>query len=259
MCVIIYSKIGTEINENELKEAWETNPDGGGYAIIENGKVYYKKGFMKFNEFLNSFRKYNNKNYEKIVHFRITSKGTTNKRQTHPFKKNNPNITEYAGKRPVYFMNGTISNLTLEKGLNDTATYIRKYRNGIKANQAGINILSQATSCRWAVATPRGIFISDDFIEEDGLYYSNLNHKYINYYNFIKADPKNYYEYEYSLKEIITNKKLRKQIYKNKTLLNEVEEFIYNVCNNYLCYNCSDCISYAKNIEELEEIINNYK
>lgn len=36
MCVIIYSKIGTEINENELKEAWETNPDGGGYAIIEN-------------------------------------------------------------------------------------------------------------------------------------------------------------------------------------------------------------------------------
>ena len=72
MCVIIYSKIGTEINENELKEAWETNPDGGGYAIIENGKVYYKKGFMKFNEFLREFKKYNNKNYEKIVHFSIT-------------------------------------------------------------------------------------------------------------------------------------------------------------------------------------------
>lgn len=259
MCVIIYSKIGTEINENELKEAWETNPDGAGYAVIENNKVNYKKGFMKFKEFLNSFRKYNNKNYEKIVHFRITSKGSTNKRQTHPFKKNNPNITEYTGKRPVYFMNGTISDLTLEKGLNDTATYIRKYRNGIKANQQGIDILSQATSCRWAVATPRGIFVSDDFIKENDLYYSNLNHKYLNYYYSIKADPKNYYKYEYSLKEIITNKKLRKQIYKDKILLNEVEEFIYNVCNNYLCYNCPDCISYAKNIEELEEIINNYK
>lgn len=259
MCIIIYSKKGTKIEENELKEAWETNPDGGGYAILKGNRIYYRKGFMNYHEFLNSFRKYNNKNYEKIVHFRITSKGTTNKRQTHPFKKNNPNITEYIGKRPVYFMNGTISNLTLEKGLNDTATYIRKYRNGIRANQQGIDILSQATGCRWAVATPRGIFVSDDFIEEDGLYYSNLNHKYINYYYSIKADPKNYYEYEYSLKEIITNKKLRKQIYKNKTLLNEVEEFIYNVCNNYLCYNCSDCISYAKNIEELEEIINYYK
>lgn len=261
MCVIIYSKIGTEINENELKEAWETNPDGGGYAIIENGKVYYKKGFMKFNEFLNDFRKYNNKNYEKIIHFRITSKGATNRRQTHPFKKNNPNITEYTGKKPVYFMNGTISNLTLEKGLNDTATYIRKYKNGIKANQAGINILSQATDCRWATATPNGIFISDDFIKEDGLYYSNLNHKYLNYYKFNKTGLKTYYEpeYEYSIKEIITDKKLRKQIYKDKMLLNDVEEFIYNVCNNYLCFNCLDCISYAKNTEELQEIINNYK
>lgn len=81
------------------------------------------------------------------------------------------------------------------------------------------------------------------------------------YYEFNKTDLKNYYpsKYEYSIKEIITNKKLRKQIYKDKTLLNEVEEFIYNVCNNYLCFNCPDCISYAKNIEELEEIINNYK
>ena len=81
------------------------------------------------------------------------------------------------------------------------------------------------------------------------------------YYEFNKTDLKNYYpsKYEYSIKEIITNKKLRKQIYKDKTLLKEVEEFIYNVCNNYLCFNCPDCISYAKNIEELEEIINNYK
>lgn len=257
MCIIIYSKKGTKIEENELKEAWETNPDGGGYAILKGNRIYYRKGFMNYHEFLNSFRKYNNKNYEKIVHFRITSKGSTNKRQTHPFKKNNPNITEYTGKKPVYFMNGTISNLTLEKGLNDTATYIRKYRKGIKANQQGINILSQATDCRWAVVTVNGIFISDDFIKEDGLYYSNLNHKYINYYDPIKEDPKNYYEY--SLKEIITDKKLRQQIYKDKALLNDTEKFIYNVCNNFLCFNCPECISYAKNIEELEEIINNYK
>ena len=98
MCVIIYSKKGTEIEETELKEAWETNPDGGGYAILKGNRIYYRKGFMNYHEFLNSFRKYNTMDYEKIIHFRITSKGSTNKRQTHPFKKNNPNIIEYTGK-----------------------------------------------------------------------------------------------------------------------------------------------------------------
>lgn len=252
MCVIIYSKIGTEIEYDILKEAWETNPHGGGFAVIENEKIHYEKGFMEFIDFIEAFDKYNNPNYEKVIHFRITSIGTTTKEQTHPFKKANPNKIKYTGNQPVYFMNGTITDIKPEAGLNDTATYIKKYKNGIRANQQGINLLAGATGAKWAVATTKGIFISNEFIEKDNLYYSNLNHEHI---IWINTKKENYSKYEYSINELIQNKKLRKQIYKDKNLTKQLRNFIKYNCNEFYCYNCPYCISEAVGIEELKDII----
>lgn len=251
MCIIIYSKKGTQITKEELKKTWQVNPDGGGYAVIENGNIHYEKGFMNFNKFYKSFKKYNTPEYEKVIHFRITSKGTTTKEQTHPFKKTKPDKLKYDGKKPVYFMNGTINSIKLEAGLNDTASYIRKYKNGIRANQAGIDLLAGATGARWAVVTVNGVFVSEDFIEDNNLYYSNLNHKYN--YDLFKSD--HYYDYEYTIKDILSSEKLIKQVKKNKKLYYDIEDYIYNICNNFLCYSCDNCLSEAQTISDIKEIL----
>ena len=35
----------------EIENAWRTNPDGAGYSIQKDGKVYFKRGFMKLKQF----------------------------------------------------------------------------------------------------------------------------------------------------------------------------------------------------------------
>ena len=95
-------------------------------------------------------------------------------------------------------------------------------------------------------------FISDEFIEKDNLYYSNLNHEQI---IWINTKKENYPKYEYGINELIQNKKLRKQIYKDKNLTKQLRNFIKYNCNEFYCYNCPYCISEAVDIEELKDII----
>ena len=47
MCVIIYVPKDASISEEELKSAWRTNPDGAGYSIQKDGRVYFKRGIRK--------------------------------------------------------------------------------------------------------------------------------------------------------------------------------------------------------------------
>jgi predicted glutamine amidotransferase len=79
--------MGTDIDKGVLEHAWESNPDGGGFAYVRGDKVRIKKGYMtlkKFTKALYATRKANPDSYF-LVHMRWASKGKVNVENTHPF------------------------------------------------------------------------------------------------------------------------------------------------------------------------------
>lgn len=204
MCVIIYLKKGITITKKELKMAWETNPDGGGISWAEKGKVIYHKGYMEWNDFYDTFEDIiHDTDKYRVIHFRITSCGETNKEQTHPFVySNNPvnfGIQSLETTRPVFFMNGTITKIKEDKGLNDTATFIKNtiYNSSLNVeNKTDREIIGQLTNAKWLIMTPQKVHMIGNFIDDHGIWYSNLNHEFMYDYSdrYGYGEP-DYYEY----------------------------------------------------------------
>ena len=177
MCVIIFSEKGTHIGKKELFRAWMANPDGAGFAVQTGGEVLYRKGFMDFHSFYKAFEKWDDSKYTVAVHFRITSRGRTTKEQTHPFKAGAPNTLYKATAQPVFFMNGTIWDIVEKEDLNDTASFIEKFKHALTPSVDCANLLEYATGAKWLIFAPDSVFFSSGFVEYGGLWYSNLYHK----------------------------------------------------------------------------------
>ena len=87
MCVIIHQPKGAYLTKEEAQRAWTRNPDGGGFAFIndDNAIQFYKS--MDFDEFWRTFER-SRSDYPKrdfLVHMRIATHGTVDIENTHPF------------------------------------------------------------------------------------------------------------------------------------------------------------------------------
>ena len=51
MCIAINSPKGTTPKKESLRESFESNPHGAGFAFVDDGKIIIKKGFMSFDKF----------------------------------------------------------------------------------------------------------------------------------------------------------------------------------------------------------------
>lgn len=204
MCVIIYLPINTKISEEELRDAFDYNDDGAGIAWVKDGKVNYSKGYKTFTEFYKeNLDIIDDSNIERVIHFRITSRGKTSSAQCHPFllsnKKDNMGLLDYQGDTPVLFMNGTISNQKLISGLNDTASYIIEnlYGSNINfSNSQDLKMIDKLTGAKWAIVETTGVSLVGDFEEDCGVFYSNLYHRwYSNYWTASITKDYDYYNY----------------------------------------------------------------
>jgi predicted glutamine amidotransferase len=110
MCIIAISE-KRKLTEKEFTNCYENNPDGAGFAYIDNGKKYYKKGFMTLKEAWNFYQKEINI-FPHVSHFRIGTSGDKCKKLTHPFIISNESelLLEYKGENDLLFHNGIISN-----------------------------------------------------------------------------------------------------------------------------------------------------
>lgn len=252
MCVIILIPQGKEISYEEFEAAWEVNPDGAGFAIrTPNNRIYYKRGFMKIADFYSEVCKYMGE-FEMMLHFRISTSRITNKVQTHPY--NIEQITSLQGltTHTVSCMNGTIKGqkeYIIDKvSYNDTMSYI--YDNNLlfkDMSQQITDIISEDSGAKWCSMSPKGTFFSNNFIEKNGIYYSNDNHlRYMEYMSYL-----DYYYYEYDINDLI-NKKVYKNIKKDKKLINEINSFIHKRCNNFKCNDCTKCLSSARTIRDIK-------
>lgn len=256
MCVIIAIPKGQKINEEEIKSAWRTNDDGAGYMYRHNGKVFYKRGFMDRDEYIEEVMKLIGK-YEIVLHLRISTSDKVNPIQTHPYEVGDIMNMEGITTNPVSCMNGIVSSnrIKMLKECNDTMSYIvqnnelfEKFSTIDNDKDAAflIDFIKENSGAKWCVMTPNDTFISGGFTEENNILYSNLNHRgWKSLYKKVSYPKRTYME------DILPNKLISSLNKYNWTLKNEIYDFITEYCNE--CDNCCrGCLKECKTIKDLQ-------
>ena len=197
MCIAIYSPIGVDIPcEDNLKNSWEHNPHGAGFAYNERGHVQIEKGFMTWDAFKKALEKANRNNALKnkgvLIHFRIQTHGGVNPECCHPF----PIIADEAAlkKRSIktnyaVIHNGIISLTSSEayrrEKMSDTMVFIEKYLTKIATNKKWFNnrpnfeLIGDLIDSKMAILNGDGVIHSTSGFtkDADGNWYSNSTYK----------------------------------------------------------------------------------
>lgn len=90
MCIAILNAKGI-IPDAHLKESWDTNKDGAGFAYVDKRrKIQIYKTLTDYPEFLREYKKAKAENPKSnfLVHFRIATQGGVNIENCHPFLVN---------------------------------------------------------------------------------------------------------------------------------------------------------------------------
>ena len=264
MCVIIGISKGKMISDEEIEKAWNTNSDGAGYMYRKDGKVYYKRGFMDKDEYIEEVKKIMGK-YSLVLHLRISTSSKVNKMQTHPYELDN--ITQIQGvtEQPVSCMNGIVSRTAYDDipDCNDTMSYIVQnnelFKKFITLDNMNdkihlIDFIKEHSGAKWAVMTPTETLFSGGFIEEDGVWYSNLNHRrtYIYNYDDYYYPPVKTYKQEQYKRILVTDVLKRKVVTKLDTdLYNEIYDYVTEYCDICEGNECRGCLKKCNTVDDV--------
>lgn len=90
MCIAILKPEGLSVTKETLRNCFQNNSDGAGFAIARRGKLIVRKGYFTFDKFWRAYRAETAKdNPVALIHFRIATHGTVNEDNCHPFKVSN--------------------------------------------------------------------------------------------------------------------------------------------------------------------------
>jgi len=191
MCVICVSPSGVkQPAESVLRTMFNRNPDGAGYMVARDGKVYIHKGFMDFESFREAVRLEHFTAADSVVyHFRISTQAGINPEMTHPFPlTNQPRWTRELDVtcRCGIAHNGIIQLTTdpTNTQYSDTAIFITGYlANMIRKpadlrNQKLLDRVYTLARSKFAIMDASGYIVTiGEFIDDNGLLYSNGSYK----------------------------------------------------------------------------------
>jgi len=109
MCVIIYKPEGAIVSDRLFDQCWKLFSHGGGYAVWENGRWVYEKGFMEKEKFYETVKEFiHSENTRVVLHFRFATEDAEGKRNilpefTHPFE------IQLQDTKALLFVNGRFS------------------------------------------------------------------------------------------------------------------------------------------------------
>lgn len=190
MCIICVKNKGVKAPTTEtIRNMFEANPNGAGFAYVKNNRVIIHKGLMTFEAFDEALEKvYKSlgnsvQNTPFIYHFRITTSGGTKPQLTHPFPLTNKKskLLKLQQSCDVAVAHNGIIDINIEKGLSDTATFIKNelapYKT-IKADFYKSEVIQDAIEHRidskLAILSQDGSIVTiGNFEEKDGLLFSN--------------------------------------------------------------------------------------
>lgn len=113
MCIAIAKPKDTVLLPYVLRNCFNHNPDGAGFAYLEDdGELVVEKGFFKFDEFLEAYKPHEDK--QALLHFRIKTHGDLSADNCHPF------VVEDG---LAFIHNGIISASRGHANMSDTAVF----------------------------------------------------------------------------------------------------------------------------------------
>lgn len=168
---------------------WKANQDGCGYMFARNGIVEIHKGFMTFNDFYRAIKSESFSDEDPVVyHFRISTQGGINAEMTHPFPlcsdlKMMSALDVYCDIGIAH--NGIIplTSSQYEKKYSDTALFVANYLSRLIRSEADLlddftlDMISALARSKLAILSKSGeIYTIGNFIEQNGILLSNVNH-----------------------------------------------------------------------------------
>lgn len=187
MCIIAVSPAGIQQPSiDAMRRMFTNNPHGAGYMTVRDGRVVISKGYMNWSDFQRAIRMEAFTAADPVVyHFRISTQAGVNPEMTHPFPLTSH--IEYCKILDLTCSIGVAHNGIIrltsdhrDKEYNDTAHYIAEFLRYLVRDEDDLRcpeILSairRTTDSKWALMDSTGYIATvGDFIEEDGILYSN--------------------------------------------------------------------------------------
>lgn len=104
MCIAIYQDPGARLTEDEFRTSWQSNPDGGGLAWLDDTGTVRTFKSMKLRPMMDKYEQIldlHGAHTPVLVHFRIATHGTVNEYNCHPFMVNSNIAVIHNGIIPV--------------------------------------------------------------------------------------------------------------------------------------------------------------
>ena len=166
MCLIMCSFAGKEISKDHLETSFLGNPHGSGIAGAKDGKILTEKGFFKFEEFYEVYKKYIGMPH--IIHHRWKTHGETDKDNCHPFiisektdEKNNSFPTL------VLFHNGVIHGYNTNPKMSDTFNFCEDRLKPLTIDTNGVKWWKN-TGFKWLIESVIGNGNKFSLLDSDG-------------------------------------------------------------------------------------------
>ena len=189
MCIIVAKRSGIPMPDKTiLQTCFENNPDGAGVMWNESNKVHIRKGFMTWFDFDNFMNTLSNRidltEASLVMHFRITTHGGTNPHNCHPFPISGKihNLKQLDLKTNAGICHNGVIPIKCIPKLSDTQTYIVKrlstFKKGFYENKACMKQIEREIQSKMCLLDSTGkLFFIGDFIQDDGIFYSNYSYK----------------------------------------------------------------------------------
>jgi hypothetical protein len=163
------------------------NPDGVGVAWNDGKTVHFIKGLSTADEVLRLYNENRVKLRQFVFHSRIATSGGISAEKCHPFVMSDKNtkLDKTKGDAPcVCFHNGVLP-IAIEKGLNDTQTFIKTHLFPLwECNKRALlrgrfdNLISRAVSgSRFVIMGAKGLRLFGNWTKDNGIFYSNTGYK----------------------------------------------------------------------------------
>ena len=190
MCIIVAKPAGIQCPDLEtLETCFNSNPDGAGIMFPCGDQVRIIKGFMAFDEFRSTLAAIEDATSTALVmHFRITTHGGTRPECCHPFPLTDDDTALRAlDTRAAVGVahNGVIHGQATDATTSDTMAYIcdvlaplQRMAGDLLASDDAMTVVESTIGSKLAFLEPDGTITTvGDFIEENGVFYSNASFK----------------------------------------------------------------------------------
>lgn len=202
MCIIILNKKDSVLSDDVLKNSFENNPDGAGFAYVDkNNALKVVKGIFELKQFLETYKQIKAESSgDVVIHCRISTGGKIDKNNCHPHVIHDD---------LVLFHNGILNNVTPTKTESDTKIFIKKFldcfdTNNLLFNKELLNLIEYSIGGgnKFVLFSNKGMVILNEKAghrDEAGNWYSNDSYKqqkilsFFNYNNNYYTDADIYY------------------------------------------------------------------